>query len=191
MSVPRNTAGSRPIGDEASGSKRGLLWLILGLLALALLVVLLISALSGDDEGDRTGSVTPAQSAPQGAGSAGGGAGTLTAGGQSLLPATGGALAQAVGGDAQGSEVVVQSVVESQGFWVGSSTTDRVYVEYGGNTGENEPGGQPKKGATVNLTGPVKAAPTSPEKTLNVSPQEAEQIRSQGAYINAETVTPA
>lgn len=196
MTGPRNTAGARPIGDEPSGDepsgrKRGLLWLLLALLALALLIVLLITVLSGDDDKDKSAKAPSAQSAKPVTGGAGASSGALTAGGQSLFPASAASLQQAIGSDAQGREVVVQSVVKSQGFWVGSSQSDRVYVEYGGNTGENEPGGQPKEGAKVNLTGPVKAAPADPESTLNVSAPEAEQIRSEGAYINADTVTPA
>ena len=99
---------------------------------------------------------------------------------------------------AQGRGVIVQSVVTGQenpdaleGFWVGSSQQDRVYVEWGGDVGANEADYVPKVEEKVNLTGPVRAAPQDPAQTLNLSPDDAQLVRSQGAYVNADEVTPA
>ena len=147
------------------------------------------AALSGDDDdNDKAAKPTTEQRAA----SNGASAGQLTAGGQSLLPmAQAGDLDGSVGQDAQGRAVVVQSFVRNQGFWVGTSKQNRLYVEYGGNTGENEPGGQPNVGTKVNLTGPVKAAPKDPGKTLNLVGDDAAQVKEQGAYVNADTVKAA
>jgi len=61
----------------------------------------------------------------------------------------------------------VQSVVEDEGFWVGSSALDRVYVEYGGDVGADETQGfAPEVGDTVDLTGELRPAPADPGKTL-------------------------
>jgi len=92
----------------------------------------------------------------------------------------------------------VQSVVRGQedpdaleGFWVGSSEQDRVYVEWGGDVGSDEATYVPNVGEKVNLTGPVRPAPQDPERTLNLSAPEAELVSSQGGYVNADEVTPA
>ena len=100
-------------------------------------------------------------------------------------------LSGSVGQTAEGSGVVVQSVVPRQGFWVGASKDDRLYVEYGGNVGENEPGSQPKVGTKVNLAGPVRNAPPDPQKTLNLSGPDAAQVKEQGVYINATAIKSA
>ena len=42
----------------------------------------------------------------------------------------------------------------------------------------------------VNLTGPARA-PESPGQTLSLEAAAADLVRSQGAYINADDVTPA
>ena len=92
----------------------------------------------------------------------------------------------------------MQSVVKGQedpnaleGFWVGSGKQDRVYVEWGGDVGSNEADYQPRVGEKVNFTGPVRAAPQKPEKTLNLNAADAKLVRSQGGYVNADEVTPA
>src|SRR5215210_618916 len=73
-----------------------------------------------------------------------------------LLPPPAGGLSAEVGKTATGKNVVVQSVNGNEGFFVGSSANERVYVEWGGDVGQNEPSQfQPKKGDTVNLTGPL------------------------------------
>jgi len=115
-----------------------------------------------------------------------------------VIPSAAASIGERVGESAEGREVVVQSVVQSaedpnalEGFWVGSSAQDRVYVEWGGDVGADEADFQPKEGDRVNLNGPVKAAPEKAERVLNLSPEDAALVSRQGAYVNAEEVTPA
>ena len=42
----------------------------------------------------------------------------------------------------------------------------------------------------VDLQGPVRPAPEDAEKTLKLSAADAAFVEEQGAYVNAETVTP-
>ena len=176
-------------GGGGGGGRRGLIALLLGLLALILLVVLLVALIDGDDDGDGDNGGTATETEQPAGGGAPSGGGTLVAERTTLLSVPADGLRPVVGRAAQGSGVVVQSVVENEGFWVGSSGRDRLYVEYGAEVGENEPGSLPKKGDRVDLTGPVRAAPDDPERVLHLNAQDAELVRSQGAYINASTVT--
>jgi hypothetical protein len=155
------------------------LWLLLGLLALAGIIALIAGLAGGDDDSASTG-------------------GGLRAGNTQLLPVPGDGLGSLVGQTVQGREVVVQSVVRGQedpdaleGFWVGSGNQDRVYVEWGGDVGSNEADYTPKVGEKVDLTGPVRPAPQDPERTLNLEPADAELVRSQGGYVNADEVKPS
>lgn len=184
-------------GHDRRKQRGGWLWWLLGLLALALLAILLISLLGGDDEQQATPN-SAAQSTPEpstGAGQApagGAGAGTLTARDESLLPVPAGGLADFETETATGEGVTVQSVVEDEGFWVGSSEQDRVYVEYGGDVGADEAQGfEPEVGDKVDLTGEVRPAPQDPARTLNLGDQDAQQVSRQGAYVNADTVQTA
>jgi hypothetical protein len=169
------TGARRVEGRERSGSGlRRLLPLLLGLLLAILLAVLLISLIGGDD--DKTSSD----------------AGQLTAGSTKILPPPAGGLSAQVGETVTGKDVVVQSVNRSEGFFVGSSTKDRVYVEWGGKVGENEASQfQPQKGEKVNLTGPLQAAGAKRVTMLKLSAADAELVRSQGAFVNANRVTEA
>jgi hypothetical protein len=163
-------AGARPIGGERPHRRRGL-WLLLGLLALAIVVALLIALLSGGNDSKSAS------------------AGTLKSGGQALLPVPQSGLRPLVGKSVSGNGVRVQSVVAHEGFWVGTSATDRVYVEYGGRVGENEANAfTPKVGQSVNLTGPVRPAPANPARTLRLGAQDAALVRSEGGYVNASSV---
>jgi hypothetical protein len=171
---PARSPGAYTAG-EGRGSRKRRAWLgwLLGLLALVLLGLLLIAVLSGDEDG--------------GAGTAGG---SLTAGDQSLLPVPSGGLSGDETDTATGRQVTVQSVVKDEGFWVGTSQSDRVYVEYGGDVGANENQGfEPAVGDKVNLTGEMRPAPEDPARTLNLGDQDAQQVSRQGAYINAAEVS--
>ena len=96
-----------------------------------------------------------------------------------------------MGEDADGSGLEVLSLSEN-GFFVGTDETDRQYIEFGGKVGEDEPGSdRPQVGDTVVLRGPVRPAPENPETTLKLSAADAAFVEEQGAYVNAETVTPA
>jgi hypothetical protein len=184
--------GAKSAGDGGGGRKRaGWLWWLLGLLAVVAATILLISLLGGDDDpspsGQATRTQTEAGTQPQA--QAGADQGSLTAGDQPLLPVPAAGLAAYAGEAAQGQEVRVHSVVEDEGFWVGSSMDERVYVEYGGDVGENENQGfEPTPGDRVNLTGPVRPAPEDPAQTLNLPAQDAQMVSEQGAYINADRV---
>lgn len=80
----------------------------------------------------------------------------------------------------------------SSGFFVGSSKTDEVYVEYGGKTGENEASGfRPKVGDKVDLSGPVRPAPQDPATALKLNSEQAGQVTARGGFINADTVKAA
>ena len=171
----------RPRGRRGAASQAPprLALLLLGLLALAGIIAL-IAALGGDDDGD-----------------AGRGAGNLSAGGTQLLPVPGDGLARSSARTCRLRDVVVQSVVRGQkdpdaleGFSVGSGAQDRVYVEWGGDVGSDEASYTPNVGEKVQLSGPVRPAPENPEQTLNLNAADAELVRSQGGYVNADEVEP-
>lgn len=185
--------------DDGGGRKKGWLPWLLGLLALLLVGGLLIALLSGGDDEDKAAKTqttqtqadaTADQATPAG-GATDGDAGTLTVAGTSLLPPPGD-LTQYVGETATGENVVVQSVAGQQGFWVGTSEQDRVYVEYGAKAGGTEEGAafKPQVGQKVNLEGPVRPAPEQPGRTLRVPVADEKLIKQQGAYINADRVEP-
>ena len=166
--------GARRVEATRGGGRRKLLPLLLGLLMAALLAILLISLISGDDDNSSSE------------------AGRLNAGGAQLLPPPTGGLSKEVGKTATGKDVVVQSVNGNEGFFVGSSTKDRVYVEWGGDVGENEASQfQPQEGDRVNLTGPLQAAGPEQLRKLKLSEADAQSVRSQGAFVNADRVSEA
>jgi hypothetical protein len=86
----------------------------------------------------------------------------------------------------------VQSVNGNKGFFGRSSTKYRVHVEWGGKVGENEASRfQPRKGEKVNLTGPLRAAGAKRVTMLKLSEADAQLVRSQDAFVNADRVTEA
>ena len=191
-------------GDDDGRKKKGFPWWLLGLLAVALIAILLLVRACGDDGGEEAGSgsgagTTAAQSQPQEAAPTGGAVadedGTLIASGQRLLPVQPGVdLAQYAGQESRGTRVQVQEVVQDEGFFVGTSEQDRVYVEFGGDVGEAESGSgayDPEVGDEVDLTGPVRPSPEDPEQTLNLDAEDARQVKQQGAYVNADRVEKA
>jgi hypothetical protein len=195
-----NRTGARAVGGGPHAKRPpSWLWWLLGLLAVALIAALLIGALGGDDgENAQNPAVQGGQSKSTTAGGETEAGGALTAGATNLLPVPSSGLGDTVGEVARGRGVVVQSVVTGQenpdaleGFWVGSSEQDRVYVEWGGDVGADEADYLPEVEDKVKLTGPVHAAPQDPEQTLNLSPEDAQLVREQGAYVNADEVTPA
>jgi hypothetical protein len=170
--------GARRAGGTGSGGLRRLLPLRLGLLLAALLAILLISLIGGDDSDD--------------GGTTGSDAGQLTAGTAKLLPPPAGGLTGLVGETATGKDAVVGSVNGNEGFFVGSSAEDRVYIEWGGDVGRDETSHfQPQKGQKVNLTGPVQPAGPRQIQKLKLSAADAEVVRSQGAFVNADRVSAA
>jgi hypothetical protein len=171
----RHRTGARRVDGSPRGGLRKLLPLLLGVLLAVLLALLLISLIGGDDsdDGDNAGSNV----------------GQLAAGGVSLLPPPPDGLSAQAGETATGKNVVVQSVNGNEGFFVGSSATQRVYVEWGGDVGENEASQfSPQKGQRVNLTGPLQPAGARQLSKLKLSAADAELVRSQGAFVNADRV---
>ena len=199
MASGRQT-GAYSVGEDKRRGGGWWKWLLL-LLALLALILVLVLLFSGDDDDESASqgvSTTAQESAPSGGSGdeatsgAAAGAGTLTAAGTSLLSSAGGNIEGSVGQDATGENLKVLSVVEDEGFFAGTSEADRVYVEYGGDVGEDEQdSGLPQVGDTVNLTGPVRPAPEDPAQTLNLDAAEAKVVTDQGAYVNAETVEQA
>ena len=180
-SGPGRPVGATPIGarDDGGRRKKGLLWGALALLGL-LAIALLLSQCGGDDpeSGNAAGSTASASNSADAsesssssasptessdgaeAGGAGGGAGTLVAGEQSLLELVAqgdaaGALAGVEGQEATATGVQVLSVPADEGFWVGSSETDRVWVQLTGEAGESPY--QVTEGDTVDFVGAVVA----------------------------------
>jgi hypothetical protein len=178
----RNSTGA--VRARANERRRpAWLWWLLALLALIAVVLLLMALLGGDDEDsgkNATGSSQPVAGA------------RLVSGDQKLLPLPSGGLRPVVGNDTVGNELIVRKVVGGDGFWVGTSAADQIYVEYGGGAGKTEGGFHPDRaGQRVDLDGPVRAAPADPAKTLNLSARDAARVKSEGGYINANRVAPA
>lgn len=187
-------------GGERGGRKRrrpGWLVPLLALLALLVLALLLFLLLRGgdDDKAEKAkagGKPVPTQT-PASIGRTG--SGDLVAGGKNLLPvAQAGDLKSTVGKPAVGTAVAVQEVVKGQGFWIGSSAKDRVYVEFGGDVGSDEQPGTDVgivTGDRVNVTGEVRPAPQDPAKALNLDERSAKLVEREGIFLNAKKVVPA
>ncbi|MEU4625386.1 hypothetical protein AB0G04_36120 [Actinoplanes sp. NPDC023801] len=205
MSTAPRDPHSRPVAVPAGGGptrRKWLLPLLLGLLALIALLVLL-SQCGGDDKDDdrpaatptttatATATVTsPANTSPAapsaaatGTGQAGG-AGTVTAAGTNLLDAASAATLSAQDTQqAVGRAVKVQSVPADEGFWVGTSEQDRLWVQLSGTRGESDY--KVKQGDTVDFTGTVtKAASDFATKVGVTAAEGADQLVQQGYYVS-------
>ena len=154
---------------------------------------------SGSDSGSGAGS-EPQSGSGAGSGTASGGTasggtgatgqGTIvTAGGASILDlAAGGDAAAALGGisgqQVTATGVRVLSVPADEGFWVGSSDTQRVWVQLTGEAGESPY--QVKEGDVIDFQGTVTAH--DPSFTGQVGVDEAEgagQLADQGQHLEA------
>jgi hypothetical protein len=208
--------GARPVGS-APPRRPWWLWVVLALIAIALLVLGLVrcGASGGNGQDPSGASVVPstpaaapgdgagASAAPSagtappagastapGAGTAdgsGAGAGTLTAGGTALLPLSGAAgpdaaLTALVGRPVTGQAVTVQSVPSDEGFWIGTSETDRVWVALTVPAGESPY--QVRPGQTVDLSGTVAAHDAGFAQQQGVDAAEgADQLTRQAAHL--------
>lgn len=127
----------------------------------------------------------PTTSAAPAAG-AGAGASALSSNGTALLPLTtsapDGILTAYVGQPATANAVTVQSVPADEGFWVGSSATDRVWVQL---TGSGESPYTVRAGYTVSFTtGQVVANPAGYPATAGLAAADgAAQLTSQAAHV--------
>lgn len=105
---------------------------------------------------------------------------------QPVLPVPASGLAGFSGTEVEATSVTVESVVADEGFWVGSSTTDRVFVRLQ-TSGESPQ--QVRAGQMVSFTGTVAPVPADVEGELGVEADEgADQLIEQGQLIEVSTV---
>lgn len=92
------------------------------------------------------------------------------------------------GKEAVGRGVQVQSVPADEGFWVGSSATDRLWVQLTGKAGESPY--QVKVGDLVDFTGTITPAPAGfAAKTGLTAAEGAGQLTGQKQYISVNKST--
>jgi hypothetical protein len=191
-------------GDR-TGARRGTpwwLWLLIALAVVALLLIGLTQCGGGNDpnagsagsgaSAAPTGAAAPAPgSAPApdaagGSGAAGAGAGSISVDGAAVssvaqVAGPGGELTPVVGKTVTARNVMVQSVPADEGFWLGPSETERVWVQLSG-TGES--GYVVRQGDRVELTGRVIANDPGFANRVGVDAAEgAEQLTRQAAHI--------
>ena len=164
-------------------------WALLGLLGLLLLLSLLAGKLVGGEDDDSTAGNSNGSNAAAAAPAAG----TLTVAGTDLLAdrASLGKIGGFDGKAAVGKGVQVQSVVADEGFWVGSSATDRafVYLTPEARKSNGESGFQVKAGQRIDLNGTVARVSPKGAAELGVTDAEgARQLTGQGAYVRADQV---
>lgn len=204
MSNSPNGPTPRPGGSSAVGGRptrrKWLLPLLLGL-ALLIALLLLLSQCGGDDD-PATSSPTPTAAAPSTAGAAATGApsgsalagqpagsgttqpqGTVVADGDTVLSAdSAAAMSDHKDAQAVGHAVKVQSVPADEGFWVGSSTENRLWVQLTNTGGESDY--RVKQGDSIDFTGTVKTAAADFAAAAGVTADEgADQLTRQGHYI--------
>lgn len=113
--------------------------------------------------------------------------GRLFAGTVSLLPLSqsadaAGSLSRFSGQQARAEAIPVDSVPADEGFWVGTSTTDRVWVQL--TVGNAESPMRVEAGDTVSFLGTVRPAPLSFAEDIGLTEEEgAQQLADQGQYI--------
>lgn len=113
----------------------------------------------------------------------------LTVSGDPLLPlakpGSSDALNTYVGKPVKATGVTVQAVDADEGFWVGESPTDRVWVQLVGKGGESSY--QVKAGDQLTFTGKLVENPSSFAEKVGVSAKEgAAQLTQQGTHIEVD-----
>jgi hypothetical protein len=110
---------------------------------------------------------------------------TLTPESQAILPLAGRPpLARYVGKDVQGRGVRMQAVAANEGFWVGTSARDRVWVQL---TRTRESPFKVKAGQRVWSSGRmVTNPPDFPERAGVTSAEGASLLRQQGYHIEVQ-----
>jgi hypothetical protein len=157
------------------------LWLFL-LLVVALLVVGLFALARRGDEVVVAPATQQAPVSPELKGS-----GRLIAGNVSLLPLAqsadaAGSLSRFSGQQARADAVPVESVPADEGFWVGTSTTDRVWVQL--TVGNAESPFRVEAGDRVSFLGTVRPAPPNFADDIGLTGEEgAQQLADLGQYI--------
>jgi hypothetical protein len=193
MSHPKTETTGATRAQAARRRKPWWLWALLALLALALLLLGLSQCGNSDDPASTApgtpGAANTAASGPSAAGVPGAGAagqGALTADGTSLLPVAqvagpSGQLTSQAGKTATAQGVLVQSVPADEGFWAGTSETDRVWVQL---SGTDESGYVVQQGDRVDFSGQVVSHDPGFAAQTGVEPTEgADQLNQQGAHI--------
>lgn len=196
MTAPRSTPNPATTTNPGKSSarvahKRPLGWLPLALLVLLILLAALIALLvylANDDDGDDSSqgagvaasTSTAANPAPA----------SLTVAGTDLLAQSSGPLGPRNGQPVAGTGRV-QSVVSDEGFWVGDSATNRVFVfltpEARKSNGES--GFQVTDGQSVQITGELVALADAPSSAAGVTDDEGRsQLVRQAAFVRAETL---
>lgn len=203
----RRRTGAYAAGEDTARRRPGWLIPLLALLGLLLigLVLWLVLHNRGSDSSPAAAAATATSStaptatesaatatdtatATASASAAGGGTaadGQLLAGGQAVLPLTAGStdLSRYAGQPATARTVAVQSVPADEGFWVGTSATDRVWVQLTGAAGESPV--TVKAGDRISFTtGKVVATPAGYADKVGVDASEgAAQLGAQKAHI--------
>jgi hypothetical protein len=204
---PNQQRGATPVGGERGGGRRRAL--LIGALLVAGLValLLLLSQCGGNDPGpgsdpaaqtsSAAGETSAGSAAPSSSGAAGssaapsGGSGAdgqvVTADGRSVLaPAAGADAAAALGGLAgqpvTATGVRVLSVPADEGFWFGTSETERVWVQLTGEAGESPY--QVQEGDLVDLEGTLVEHDAAFAEQVGVDAAEgAQQLTDQAAHL--------
>ena len=195
--APRDKRGARAAGAREGRrekkSKAGWLVPLLILLALIVAAAIILPMVLGDDDDSAdqaaTGTsetttptddsqTTADEQAAAGGGPAGGG--QLLAGEQPILPLPpGGDLTQYQGQAVTGESVPVESVVSDEGFWVGTSEQDRVFLLL---ARDAESPFKVRAGESVTVADGSLRPVTGTVPGLTASEGDA-QLRSQGAYV--------
>lgn len=163
----KERTGSDAAGGEAPQGKKFPWWLLLLALALIALVAFLLTR-GGDDAGDGA-ATSQEESAETADGTADGDAadadaqegadadvqpGKVTVGGATVYPLSEGlTVGDYDGQDAIGRNVPVESVVADEGFWIGTSADDRIFVLLTNTGPESTP--EVEAGDTIDFEGVV------------------------------------
>lgn len=119
------------------------------------------------------------------------GASPLSAGNQAILPVPAAGLAALSGQAVTGTSVPVESVVADEGFWVGSSATERVFVfltpEARSSQGESP--FQVEAGQRITLEGTLIPLPGDPASLGVDATEGADQLAQQGQLVQAARVS--
>lgn len=170
--------------------RRGGLFVVLVLVAMVAMLVGLAQCVAARDRPTIATTVVPTAVIP-GAGAAATPTapdpGSLVAGSTSLFAAARSGdrgLALLAGQTANGHAVPVQSVPADEGFWIGSSPTDRVWVQFTSNV---ESGVTITPGQLLDLNGAVVTHGADYAVKAGVPAQDgAEQLTRQGAHLEAD-----
>lgn len=169
------------VREDTTGQRQRALWLLLLLVTALVLVGLFALSRRGE-------MVTASPATSQGAVTATEQrhSGRLVAGDVSLLPLSAaadpsGSLAPYSGQQVRADAVLVESVPADEGFWVGTSATDRVWVQLAVSA---ESPFRVETGDAVSLVGILRPLPTTFAEDVGLTREEgAQQLADQGQYV--------